>query len=142
MRHNMNHRKLNRTSSHRKSLFRNMTMQLIEHEQIVTTLPKAKEIRPIVEKMITLGKHPSLQARRQALAALYNDGELVDKLFNILGARYKDRSGGYTRIMRAGFRKGDSAPVAIIELVDRDVSARGAKDLARAALERAALNAE
>lgn len=137
MRHNMNHRKLNRTSSHRKALFRNMTMQLIEHEQIVTTLPKAKEIRPIVEKIITLGKNPSLHARRQALAKFYNDGELVDKLFNVLGTRYKDRNGGYTRILKAGFRKGDSAPVAIIELVDRDVSARGAKDLARAALERA-----
>ncbi|WP_116654197.1 50S ribosomal protein L17 [Pelagibacterium sediminicola] len=125
MRHGKAGRKLNRTSSHRKAMFRNMSAALIKHEQIVTTLPKAKDLRPIVEKLITLGKRGDLHARRQALAQLGNDEAMVAKLFDVLGPRYKDRNGGYTRVLKAGYRHGDNAPVGVIEFVDRDVDARG-----------------
>ncbi len=125
MRHGMSGRKLNRTSQHRKAMFGNMANALIKHEQIKTTLPKAKELRPIVEKLITLGKRGDLHARRQALASLHNDKDMVAKLFDVLAERYKDRQGGYARVLKAGFRFGDNAPVAIIELVDRDESAKG-----------------
>ena len=124
MRHGNRGRKLNRTSSHRKAMFANMSASLIEHEQIVTTLPKAKELRPIVEKLITLGKRGDLHARRLAHARLRDDA-MTKKLFDVLGKRYEDRDGGYCRIMKAGFRYGDSAPMAVIELVDRDEDARG-----------------
>lgn len=124
MRHGNAGRKLNRTSSHRKAMFANMSAALIKHEQIVTTLPKAKELRPIVEKLITLAKRGDLHARRQAIAQIRDEGQ-VKKLFDVLGARYKDRQGGYTRILKAGFRYGDNAAVAVIEFVDRDVNAKG-----------------
>ncbi len=124
MRHGKAHRKLNRTASHRKAMFQNMAAALIKHEQIVTTLPKAKELRPIVEKLITLGKRGDLHARRQAQSRL-QDKDMVSKLFDILGSRYQDRNGGYTRVMKAGFRYGDSAPMAVIEFVDRDPDAKG-----------------
>jgi len=124
MRHGNAGRKLNRTSSHRKAMFANMSAALIKHEQIVTTLPKAKELRPIVEKLITLAKRGDLHARRQAIAQI-RDEDQVKKLFAVLGDRYKDRQGGYTRILKAGFRYGDNAPVAVIEFVDRDVNAKG-----------------
>lgn len=124
MRHGKANRKLNRTSSHRKAMFANMSAALIKHEQIVTTLPKAKELRPIVEKLITLAKRGDLHARRQAIAKI-RDEDMVKKLFAVLGPRYKDRQGGYCRIMRAGFRYGDNAPRAVIEFVDRDVDAKG-----------------
>ena len=124
MRHGNSNRKLNRTASHRKAMFANMSAALIKHEQIVTTLPKAKELRPIVEKLITLGKRGDLHARRQA-AAQMRDETQVQKLFGVIGPRYKDRNGGYTRIIKAGFRYGDNAAVAVIELVDRDTSAKG-----------------
>ena len=117
-------RKLNRTSQHRQMLFRNMSQALIKHEQIVTTLPKAKELGPIVEKLITLGKRGDLHARRQAFSKLRCDA-MTKKLFEVLGPRYEERQGGYTRIMKAGFRYGDAAPMAVIELVDRDEEARG-----------------
>lgn len=130
MRHGKTGRKLNRTPSHRKALFANMAASLIRHEQIVTTLPKAKELKPIVDKLVTLGKRGDLHARRQAISEI-RDKDAVAKLFETLGPRYKDRSGGYTRVLKAGFRHGDSAPVAVIELVDRDVSAKGAGDKAR-----------
>ncbi len=124
MRHGNAHRKLNRTAEHRKAMFANMAAALIKHEQITTTLPKAKELRPIVEKLVTLGKRGGLHARRQAIAEI-RDVALVKKLFDVLGPRYKERAGGYTRVMKAGFRYGDSAPVAVIEFVDRDVAAKG-----------------
>ena len=124
MRHGNTNRKLNRTSSHRKAMFANMSAALIKHEQIVTTLPKAKELRPIVEKLITLGKRGDLHARRQAIAQIKDETQ-VQKLFAVLGPRYKDRQGGYIRILKAGYRYGDSAAVAVIELVDRDVDAKG-----------------
>ena len=124
MRHRMAGRKLNRTSQHRQMLFRNMAQALIKHEQIITTLPKAKALRPVVEKLITLGKRGDLHARRMAYAQLRDD-TMTAKLFEVLGARYADRKGGYTRVMKAGFRYGDSAPMAVIELVDRDEEARG-----------------
>ena len=124
MRHGNSNRKLNRTSAHRKAMFANMSASLIKHEQIVTTLPKAKELRPIVEKLITLGKRGDLHARRQAIAQI-KDVALVGKLFAVLGPRYKERNGGYLRIMKAGFRFGDNAPLAVIEFVDRDVDAKG-----------------
>jgi large subunit ribosomal protein L17 len=124
MRHGNSNRKLNRTASHRKAMFANMSAALIKHEQIVTTLPKAKELRPIVEKLITLGKRGDLHARRQA-AAQMRDETQVQKLFGVIGPRYKDRNGGYIRILKAGFRYGDNAAVAVIELVDRDTSAKG-----------------
>jgi large subunit ribosomal protein L17 len=124
MRHGKAHRKLNRTNEHRKAMFANMAAALIKHEQIVTTLPKAKDLRPIVEKLVTLGKRGDLHARRQAIAQM-RDLDMVRKLFDVLGPRYKDRNGGYTRVLKAGFRYGDSAPVAVIEFVDRDVDAKG-----------------
>ena len=124
MRHGKSGRKLNRTASHRKAMFANMAAALIKHEQIVTTLPKAKEMRPIIDKLITLGKRGDLHARRQAIAQI-RDKEQVKKLFDILGGRYKDRNGGYSRVMKAGFRFGDNAPMAVIELVDRDESEKG-----------------
>jgi len=124
MRHGNSNRKLSRTASHRKAMFANMSAALIKHEQIVTTLPKAKELRPIVEKLITLGKRGDLHARRQA-AAQMRDETQVQKLFGVIGPRYKDRNGGYIRILKAGFRYGDNAAVAVIELVDRDTSAKG-----------------
>ena len=124
MRHQKAGRKLNRTASHRKAMFANMAASLIEHEQIVTTLPKAKDLRPIVEKLITLGKRGDLHARRQAIAQIRDEGQ-VAKLFAVLGPRYKERQGGYIRILKAGFRYGDNAPMAVIEFVDRDVNAKG-----------------
>jgi large subunit ribosomal protein L17 len=124
MRHGNANRKLNRTSAHRKAMFANMSASLIKHEQIVTTLPKARELRPIVEKLITLGKRGDLHARRQAIAQIKDETQ-VQKLFGVLGPRYKDRQGGYVRILKAGFRYGDSAAVAVIELVDRDPDAKG-----------------
>ncbi|MGA0542079.1 50S ribosomal protein L17 [Neotabrizicola sp. VNH66] len=137
MRHARGYRRLNRTAEHRKALFSNMAGSLIEHEQIKTTLPKAKELRPIIEKLITLAKRGDLHARRQAGAALKEDKD-VAKLFDILGPRYKDRQGGYVRVLKAGFRYGDMAPMAIIEFVDRDTSAKGAADRARLEAEDAA----
>ncbi len=130
MRHQNSGRKLNRTASHRKAMFANMAASLIEHEQIVTTLPKAKEIRPIVEKLVTLGKRGDLHARRQAISQI-RDVAVVAKLFDAIATRYATRNGGYLRIMKAGYRRGDNAPLAVIEFVDRDASAKGAKDLAR-----------
>jgi large subunit ribosomal protein L17 len=124
MRHGNAYRKLNRTAEHRKAMFANMAAALIKHEQITTTLPKAKELRPIVEKLVTLGKRGGLHARRQAIAEI-RDIAMVKKLFDVLGPRYKERAGGYTRVMKAGFRYGDSAPVGVIEFVDRDVNAKG-----------------
>lgn len=124
MRHNNRGRKLGVTSSHRKAMFANMCQALIKHEQIATTLPKAKDLRPIMDRLITLGKRGGLHARRQAIAQI-QDVKLVDKLFDVLGKRYADRKGGYTRVLKAGFRYGDQAPLALIELVDRDESARG-----------------
>ena len=124
MRHRIGGRKLNRTSKHRQMLFRNMAQALIKHEQIVTTLPKAKELRPVVERLITLGKRSDLHARRLAHARLRDDA-MTKKLFEVLGPRYEERAGGYCRIMKAGFRYGDSAPMAVIELVDRNEDARG-----------------
>jgi large subunit ribosomal protein L17 len=125
MRHGNAHRKLNRTAEHRRAMFANMCVALIKHEQITTTLPKAKELRPIVEKLVTLGKRGGLHARRQAIAQI-RDVAMVRKLFDVLGPRYKERQGGYTRIMKAGFRFGDNAPLGVIEFVDRDVDAKGA----------------
>ena len=124
MRHQKAGRKLNRTASHRKAMFANMAASLILHEQIVTTLPKAKEIRPIVEKLVTLGKRGDLHARRQAISHV-RDVTQVGKLFETIGPRYAERSGGYIRIMKAGFRHGDNAAMAVIEFVDRDVAAKG-----------------
>jgi len=125
MRHRISGRKLNRTSSHRKALFRNLSVALLKHEQIKTTLPKAKELRSIVDRLITLGKRDTLHARRQALSRLNNDRAIAEKLFSIFAKRYADRDGGYTRVMKAGYRYGDNAPMAIIELVDRDEDAKG-----------------
>ena len=124
MRHGKSRRKLNRTSSHRKAMLGNMAAALIKHEQIITTLPKAKELRPFVEKLVTLGKKGGLSARRQASAQL-PDEKWAAKLFETLGPRYADRAGGYTRVMKAGYRYGDNAPMAVIEFVDRDPDARG-----------------
>ena len=132
MRHASGYRKLNRTHEHRKALFANMAGSFIEHEQIKTTLPKAKELRRIIEKLVTLGKRGDLHARRQAASQLKQD-VYVAKLFDILGPRYKDRNGGYVRVLKAGFRYGDMAPMAIIEFVDRDTDAKGAGDRARMA---------
>jgi len=137
MRHGSGYRKLNRTHEHRKALFANMAGSLIEHEQIKTTLPKAKELRRIIEKLVTLGKRGDLHARRQAGAQLKQDA-YVAKLFEVLGPRYKERNGGYVRVLKAGFRYGDMAPMAIIEFVDRDTDAKGAADKARVASEEAA----
>ncbi len=136
MRHRKAGRKLNRTHSHRKAMFANMAVSLIVHEQIVTTLPKAKEIRPIVEKLVTLGKRGDLHARRQAISQI-KDVDAVSKLFDAIATRYATRNGGYLRIMKAGFRYGDNAPLAVIEFVDRDVDAKGAADKARVEAEAA-----
>ena len=125
MRHRMSGRKLNRTSSHRKAMFGNLAATLIKHEQIKTTLPKAKELRSIVDRLITLGKRGNLHARRIALSRLHGDKKVADKLFRVLAERYSDRAGGYTRVIKAGFRYGDSAPMAIVELIDRDTDAKG-----------------
>ncbi len=124
MRHGFRGRRFNRTTEHRKAMFANMSAALIKHEQIVTTLPKAKDLRPFVEKLVTLAKRGDLHARRQAMAQV-RDLALVKKLFDVLGPRYKDRQGGYTRVLKAGFRYGDDAPLAVIEFVERDVDARG-----------------
>jgi large subunit ribosomal protein L17 len=124
MRHGKVHRKLNRTAEHRRAMFANMSAALIKHEQIVTTLPKAKELRPIVEKLVTLGKRGGLALRRQAIGEI-RDVEQTKKLFDVLAPRYKDRQGGYLRIIKAGFRYGDNAALAVIEFVDRDVDAKG-----------------
>ncbi len=130
MRHKKGYRKLNRTHEHRKAMFANMAGSLIEHEQIKTTLPKAKELRRVADKLITLAKRGDLHARRQAASRLKQDAH-VTKLFEVLGPRYKDRQGGYVRVLKAGFRYGDMAPMAIVELVDRDPDAKGAADKAR-----------
>jgi len=136
MRHANSGRKLNRTASHRKAMFANMAASLVEHEQIVTTLPKAKEIRPIVEKLVTLGKKGDLHARRQLISAI-RDAKLAAKVIDTLAPRYATRPGGYLRIMKAGFRTGDNAPMAVIEFVERDVDAKGAADRARLEIENA-----
>ncbi|MFN3261041.1 MAG: 50S ribosomal protein L17 [Pikeienuella sp.] len=138
MRHGHGYRKLNRTHEHRKAMFANMAASLIEHEQIKTTLPKAKELKRVIDKIITLGKRGDLHARRLALAEIKQE-EQVKKLFSVLGPRYKERAGGYSRVLKAGFRYGDMAPMAIIELVDRDPAAKGAGDKARLAAEEAAV---
>lgn len=137
MRHGLAHRKLNRTSEHRKAMFANMASSLIEHEQIVTTLPKAKDLRPIVEKLVTLAKKGDLASRRRAISKLRNQ-DMAKKLFDVLGPRYEDRAGGYVRIMKAGFRHGDNAPMAVIEFVDRDEEAKGKADRERVEAELAA----
>ena len=124
MYHGHKKRRFSRTAEHRKAMFANMAQALIKHEQITTTLPKAKDLRPVVEKLVTLGKRGDLHARRIAIARL-RDANLVKKLIDVLGPRYKTRNGGYLRVMKAGFRYGDSAPVAVIEFVDRDVDAKG-----------------
>jgi large subunit ribosomal protein L17 len=124
MYHGHKKRRFGRTHEHRKAMFANMAQALIKHEQIITTLPKAKDLRPVVEKLVTLGKRGDLHARRQAIAQI-KDVKLVAKLFDVLGPRYKARNGGYTRVLKAGFRYGDNAPLAVIEFVDRDVDARG-----------------
>lgn len=141
MRHGNGYRKLNRTHEHRKAMFANMAGSLIVHEQIKTTLPKAKEMKRIIDKMITLGKRGDLHARRLAASRLKDDAA-VAKLFDVLGPRYAERSGGYARVLKAGFRYGDMAPMAIIELVDRDPTAKGAADKERVAAEEAAADAE
>jgi len=137
MNHGAGYRRLNRTHEHRKAMFANMAGSLIEHEQIKTTLPKAKELRPIIEKLITLAKRGDLHARRQAASQLKQD-QYVERLFGVLGPRYASRQGGYVRVMKAGFRYGDMAPMAIIEFVDRDPNAKGAADKARVAAAEAA----
>jgi large subunit ribosomal protein L17 len=124
MRHGLSGRKLGRTTAHRKAMFANMAAALIKHEQITTTLPKAKDLRRVVDRLITLGKRGNLHARRQAISVL-QDSELAQKLFGPLAERYSARNGGYTRVMKAGFRYGDAAPMAVIELVDRDPDAKG-----------------
>jgi large subunit ribosomal protein L17 len=131
MMHGKRGRRFNRRQGHRKAMFANLALSLIDHEQIVTTLPKAKDLRPVVEKLITLGKRGDLHARRQAISEI---GHIptVQKLFSVIAERYKDRAGGYTRIVKAGFRHGDNAAIAVIELVDRDTDAKGARDRARA----------
>ncbi|MEM9146620.1 MAG: 50S ribosomal protein L17 [Pseudomonadota bacterium] len=139
MRHGNGYRKLNRTHEHRKAMLSNMAASLIEHEQIKTTLPKAKELRPYVEKLVTLGKRGDLHARRQAFATLRQDAA-VSKLFGTIAERYSERAGGYCRVLKAGFRYGDMAPMAIIEFVDRDPEAKGRIDRERVAEEEA--NAE
>jgi len=130
MRHGKVHRKFNRTAEHRKAMFANLCAALIKHEQITTTLPKAKDLRPIVEKLVTLGKRGDLHARRQVIAQIGNEG-VVKRLFETIAPRYATRNGGYLRIMKAGFRKGDNAAMAVIEFVDRDTSAKGAADRVR-----------
>ena len=139
MRHRHGYRRLNRTASHRKAMFANMAVSLLNHEQIKTTLPKAKELRRIADKLITLGKKGTLHSRRQAASFLRDDVALV-KLFSVLAERYQDRPGGYTRVLKAGFRYGDAAPMAVIELVDRDPDSKGAEDRARHEAEMDALD--
>lgn len=140
MRHGKVHRKFNRTAEHRKAMFSNLAGALITHEQIVTTLPKAKDLRPVVEKLVTLARRGDLHARRQAIAEL-RDQSVVKKLFDVLAPRYQGRPGGYTRIIKAGFRHGDNTAVAVIEFVDRDVDAKGAADRARVEAETASAEA-
>jgi large subunit ribosomal protein L17 len=130
MRHGRAHRKFNRTAEHRKAMFANMSAALITHEQVTTTLPKAKELRPIVEKLVTVAKKGDLHARRRAVSQI-RDLLAVKKLFDVIGPRYKSRNGGYLRIIKAGFRYGDNAPIAVIEFVDRDVEAKGKEDRVR-----------
>jgi large subunit ribosomal protein L17 len=137
MRHGFSGRRLNRTSSHRQAMLQNMAVSLLTHEQITTTLPKAKELKRVADRMVTLGKRGDLHARRQAASYLQDDAA-VSKLFSALAERYKARAGGYTRVLKAGFRYGDAAPMAIIELVERDVAAKGAGDKARVVAEAAA----
>src|SRR5690348_14952780 len=137
MHHGKTHRRFNRRPEHRRAMLANLAAALIKHEQIVTTLPKAKDLRPIIEKLVTLGKRGDLHARRQAIAEM-RDVAMVKKLFDVIGPRYKDRNGGYTRVLKAGYRYGDSAAVAVIEFVDRDVDARGKEDRERHEAERAA----
>ncbi len=141
MRHRLAHRKLGRTTEHRKAMMANMAASLIEHEQIVTTLPKAKEMKPFMDKLITLAKRGNLAARRQAISTIRNK-DAVRKLFDVMGERYADRNGGYTRVLKAGFRHGDNAPMAVIELVDRDPEARGKADRERHEAELEAAEAE
>ena len=136
MRHGKAGRKLNRTWEHRKAMFANMAASLITHEQIVTTLPKAKDLRPIVEKLVTLAKRGDLNSRRLAVGQI-RDEKAAKKLFDVIGPRYKDRAGGYTRVLKAGFRFGDNAAIGVIEFVDRDVAAKGAEDRARREAEEA-----
>src|ERR1700712_3512104 len=124
MRHGKAHRKFSRRSAHRQAMFANMANALIHHEQIVTTLPKAKDLRPVVEKLVTLAKRGDLHARRQAISQIKDIG-IVRKLFDVVGPRYKERHGGYLRVLKAGFRYGDNAPMAVIEFVDRDIEAKG-----------------
>jgi large subunit ribosomal protein L17 len=140
MRHRKLGRRFSRDSSHRQAMFSNLAASLIHHEQIVTTLPKAKDLRRVIEKFITLGKRGDLNSRRLLIARLGSE-DMAKKVFDVLAPRYKDRNGGYTRVLKAGFRFGDSAPRAVIELVDRDVSAKGAEDKARDAAEKAAAQA-
>ena len=135
MRHGNAGRRFNRTQSHRKAMLANLAISLVEHEQIVTTLPKAKDLRPIVEKLVTIAKKGGLAARRQLASELQNNEIAAKKLFDVLAPRYQARAGGYTRVLKAGFRHGDSAPVAVIEFVDRDVAAKGAAGKARQAAE-------
>ena len=134
MRHAKGYRRLNRTHEHRKAMFANMASSLIEHEQIVTTLPKAKDLRPIIEKLVTLAKKGDLASRRRAISKLRNV-EMAKKLFDVLGPRYEERNGGYVRVMKAGFRHGDNAPMAVIEFVERDEDAKGKGDRERVAAE-------
>jgi large subunit ribosomal protein L17 len=141
MRHGFTGRRLGRSASHRSAMFANLAVSLIEHEQIVTTLPKAKDLRPIVEKLVTLGKRGDLHARRQVIEQIGNEG-VVKRLFDTIAPRYATRNGGYLRIMKAGFRHGDNAPLAVIEFVDRDTSAKGAGDRARIEAEEANSEAE
>ncbi len=141
MNHGAGYRRLNRTHEHRKAMFANMACSLIEHEQIKTTLPKAKEMKRIIDKLVTLGKRGDLHARRLAHSELKQDA-VVAKLFAVIGPRYKERPGGYSRVLKAGFRYGDMAPMAILELVDRDVAAKGAGDKARVAAAEAVASAE
>ncbi len=137
MRHRKRGRKLNRTWSHRKALLANLTRALVEHEQIITTLPKAKELRPFVERLITLGKRGDLHARRLLIARTRSE-ETAKKIIEVLAPRFRERPGGYTRILKAGYRKGDDAPVAVIEFVERDVEARGRRDRERLAAQKEA----
>jgi len=141
MRHRLAHRKLGRTTEHRKAMMANMAASLIEHEQIVTTLPKAKEMKPYMDKLITLAKRGDLAARRRAISTIRNK-DAVKKLFDVMGERYAERNGGYTRVLKAGFRHGDNAPMAVIELVDRDPEARGKADRERHEAELEAAEAE
>lgn len=141
MRHRLSGRKLNLTSTHRRAMLSNMAVSLLTHEQITTTLPKAKEVRRVADHMVTLGKRGTLHARRQAASYLRDDAA-VKKLFDSLASRYKERNGGYTRVIKAGFRHGDAAAMAVVELVDRDVEAKGAADRARTAAAESAAEAE